>query len=120
MSGFTNAIAGGGGNLIITSLQSPGFKHGIQGWQVAKDGSAEFNDLTIRGTFFGQDFILSPAGLFFYSGTPGPGTLVGSWASAAGADQFGNRYAQGICIGTASNTEIQVRPDLDAILIYES
>lgn len=63
---FQHDIAGGQGNLIVTSLQSPNFLHDVSGWQVAKDGSAEFNNLTIRGTFMGLDFILNSNGLFFY------------------------------------------------------
>jgi hypothetical protein len=120
MSGFTHDIAGGQGNLIISALQSPNFVHGETGWQIAKSGSAEFNDLEIRGTFSGTDYILNESGLFFYNGSPASGNLIGSWASSAGADAYGNSYDEGICIGLISNTEIQVRPDLDAILIYES
>lgn len=36
------------------------------------------------------------AGIFVYSPTPGIGNLIGSWTSAAGVDQFGNPYPQGL------------------------
>lgn len=96
MSGFAHDIAGGQGNLIITSVQSPNFVHGSAGWQVKKDGSAEFNNLTIRGTFNGNNFILNGSGLFIYSGTPAAGNLIESLAPAAGTDAFGNAYVQGL------------------------
>lgn len=67
MAGFEHDVAGGNGNLVITSIQSPDFETGEQGWQIRKDGSAEFNNLTIRGTFNGTDFVINSSGIFFYS-----------------------------------------------------
>ncbi len=67
MSGFSHDIAGGQGNLVATSLQSPNFVSGVSGWQVTKLGDAEFNDVTVRGEFAGTDFIIDSAGIFFYS-----------------------------------------------------
>jgi hypothetical protein len=89
-------ITQGLGNLAIPSVQSPNFVHGVSGWQISKNGNAEFNNLTIRGTFFGLDFIINNAGAFFYNGTPALGNLKISIASAAGADQFGNVYTDNI------------------------
>lgn len=110
----------GQGKLALPAFQNPGYIPGVAGWQITQDGDAEFNSLRIRGTFFGTDFELNSNGLFFYSGTPASGNLIGSWAQTAGTDEFGNAYAQGICIGAVSNTEIQIRPDLDGIFIYSS
>lgn len=64
--GFSNPIIGGGGTLVYPSIHSPGFQHLIQGWAINKDGSAEFNNLEIRGQFSGLDFVLNENGLFFY------------------------------------------------------
>jgi hypothetical protein len=89
-------ITQGLGNLAIPSMQSPGFIHNITGWQIDKNGNAEFNNLTIRGTFFGLDFIINSSGAFFYNGTPALGNLKISIASAAGVDQFGNVYTDNI------------------------
>lgn len=83
------------GNLAIPSVQSPNFETGIQGWQISKDGNAEFNNLTIRGTFLGFDWILNSTGLYFYSGTPALGNLILSIAQNAGTDEFGNTVEQG-------------------------
>ena len=44
---FTNSITGAQGNLVVPLIQSPNFVHGVQGWQINKDGSAEFQDIII-------------------------------------------------------------------------
>lgn len=47
---FNNPVVGGqGGELIRESIKSPDFQAGVQGWIIRRDGSAEFNDITIRG-----------------------------------------------------------------------
>lgn len=94
--GFNNPLTGENGSLIYQQIKSPNFSAGISGWIVRKDGSAEFNNLTIRGTFFGNDFIISSSGVFFYSGVPAFGNLILSLAGAAGNDSFGNAYPEGL------------------------
>ncbi len=81
----------GGTVLRRAAIQSPDYVQGSAGWTINADGSAEFNDLVIRGTFDGTDFILSAAGFFVYSGTPAAGNLIFSVTPAATtADAFGN------------------------------
>ena len=96
MSGFNNPIIGGSGKLVYPQIESPNFVDSVSGWQIAKDGSAEFNNLEVRGTFLGADYIINSAGAFFYSGTPAAGNLIVSIASTGGTDQFGNTYDAGI------------------------
>lgn len=48
--GFQNAPVDQAGNLVVPSIQSPNYSAGVSGWQIAKDGSAEFNDMVMRGT----------------------------------------------------------------------
>jgi hypothetical protein len=48
---FNNPVLGGGNTLIRTSIHSPDYVAGVSGWTINKDGSAEFNDVDIRGTF---------------------------------------------------------------------
>jgi hypothetical protein len=36
------------------------------------------------------------SGIFIYNGPPGPGQLIGSWASASGTDPYGNSYVAGL------------------------
>lgn len=125
MAGFTHDIAGGSGNLIITALQSPNFSLADQtGWAILKNGDAYFFNVTADGAVTSNTVIVSGAGdgVFIYDGTPGPGTLVVSIASAAGIDPHGNQYSgPGISVsapGAGGKNEIQIRPDKSAMLIY--
>ncbi len=90
------------GNPIVGStilrrpaIQSPNFVDGSAGWMVSDDGSAEFNNLEIRGTFNGTDYILNSTGFFLYSGTPGAGNLINSVTNFSGTDPYGNIYLTG-------------------------
>jgi hypothetical protein len=47
---FGNPVAGGGGQLIREVLKSVNYVAGLLGWQVSRDGDAEFNNLIARGT----------------------------------------------------------------------
>ena len=48
--GFTNAIIGGAETLIRSAIKSVNYIMGVSGWRITRDGDAEFNDATIRGT----------------------------------------------------------------------
>ena len=74
------------------AIQSPNFVTTVSGWTINADGSAEFNNLLIRGTFNGTDFVINSAGAFFYSGPPAAGNLIASVTNGAGTDSFGNNY----------------------------
>jgi hypothetical protein len=63
---FKNTIIGGQAALIRAAERSPNFVTGSAGWQISKDGTAEFNNMTVRGSFTGSDFIINQAGLFIY------------------------------------------------------
>lgn len=47
---WANPIAAGDGSLIYPAIKSPNFVAGTTGWSIARDGTAEFSDATIRGT----------------------------------------------------------------------
>jgi hypothetical protein len=47
---FTNPIVTGSGYLIRDNIKSSNFVHNVSGWQIRKDGFAEFNDIAIRGS----------------------------------------------------------------------
>lgn len=51
---FQDELAGGV-VLVRPALQSPNFAAGSDGWQIAVDGSAEFNDVTVRGSLHAGD-----------------------------------------------------------------
>src|ERR1043165_9592715 len=74
----------GGTALRIPAIQSPNFVSGSNGWIIRIDGSAEFNNLTFRGTFNGNNFILNSDGLFIYSGTPAAGNLSATITPVSG------------------------------------
>lgn len=97
MGGFTNPVFGGN-VLIRPAIRSPNYSPGTSGWSINRNGSAELNDLTLRGMFVGTDWILDANGIFFYAGTPAAGNLAGAWAQTDGVDQFGNAYSAGITV----------------------
>jgi hypothetical protein len=54
--------------------------------------------ITGNGVFAADNTLITPNGIFVYSSTPATGNLIGSWASVAGTDQFGNGYPQGLSV----------------------
>lgn len=89
MAGFRNSILGGI-NLIRAAIQSPNFVSGASGWTIRQDGSAEFNNVVIRG-----GTVVSGTALY-YNGTPAAGNLFMSIAASAGTDSYGNAYVKGV------------------------
>ena len=87
---FSNPITGGQGTLVRPAIKSPDFVTGSTGWSINKDGSAEFNDVVIRG-----GTVVSGEALY-YNGTPGAGTLILAISANGGTDPFGNTYPSGI------------------------
>lgn len=92
--GFNNPVVGGQGSLVRTSIHSPGYVPGVNGWSINKDGTSEFHGIVITG---GSLIVTSTGqGVFVYSGVPALGNLIVSIASAAGTDAVGNAYPQGL------------------------
>jgi hypothetical protein len=83
----------GGGSLAIPSIFSPNFLHGVSGWTINKDGSAEFNNLNVRGTTLtgtltaGNTLIINQSGWFLYAGTPTGPTAAGTFTKVGGLIQ---------------------------------
>lgn len=103
----------GGTVLRRSAEQSPNFITGVSGWFIGADGSAEFNDLSIRGTFNGVDWQITSQGLFFYAGSPTAGNLVASIAPNAGTnDGFGNSFPAGFAMGQPGSGQIQLQPNV--------
>jgi hypothetical protein len=112
-----------GGQLIVPQIYSPNFNLADQtGWAIMSNGDAYFFNLTAAGSVTANTVVVkgSGDGLFIYTGTPGPGTLVLAATSASGTDMYGNYFAgPGISVsGPGGNAEIQIRPDKNAILVY--
>src|SRR5260221_740980 len=90
--GFNNPILAGGGALVRQVEKSANYNPGIDGWAIFRDGTAEFNNLTVRGTLIVQN---NTQGIFVYSGIPAAGNLISSISAAAGTDKYGNSYPAG-------------------------
>jgi hypothetical protein len=88
--GFQNSVTGGQGALERQQIKSPNFVSGSTGWAIKRDGSAEFNNIVIRGgTTVGSTSL-------WYAGTPAAGNLIFSISGTSGTDAYGNHYAQGV------------------------
>lgn len=86
---FRNSILAGL-TLIREAIRSQNYSAGVSGWSIDADGSAEFNDITIR------DGTVISGSAFYYNPAPGPGNLILSIAAEPGTDEYGNAYPAGI------------------------
>jgi hypothetical protein len=50
MSGFSNSVVGGDGELIRESIHSPDYVPNTDGWSINRDGTAEFSNAIVRGS----------------------------------------------------------------------
>lgn len=124
---FPNEVVGGGGALVVPVIRSPNFSlAGKTGWAIFSDGSAYFFNVTAAGAVTSNTVVVNGSGdgVFVYDGAPGLDSLVVAVVSAAGTDQYGNAYSgPGITVsapGLTGKNQIQIRPDKNAVLIYES
>lgn len=58
---FSNPIVGGT-TLIRPSIHSPDYVAGTTGWTINKDGTAEFNDVTFRGSAQSANYVAGVSG----------------------------------------------------------
>lgn len=86
---FFRGLTQGLGQLVIPAIKSPNFVTGVSGWTINKDGSAEFNNVIIRG-----GTVITGLQLTYFP-NPGFGNLISSDTNAAGVDTFGNAYLAG-------------------------
>lgn len=98
---FTDDLAGGT-VLVRPALQSPNFVPGVSGWHVGIDGSAEFNNVVIRGGTTVSGLAL------YYDGPPAAGNLIMSIAADPGVDQYGNVYESGTTVYDPSGSAISI------------
>lgn len=94
--GFNNPPVNNQGQLVRTQIQSPNYVPNTSGWTINKDGSAQFNNLTVTGGTTEQGTSL------YYIGAPAAGNLFLSIANVGGTDSFGNTYVDGIGIYSAA------------------
>jgi hypothetical protein len=118
---FPNPVVGGGGALVIPVIRSPNFDEAaMTGWALMSNGSYYL----FGGIQTGTVTVAGPGdGVFVYQGTPALGNLIVAIVSEGGTDPFGNEYSgPGISISPEGGpvNEIQIRPDLSAMLFYGS
>lgn len=125
LGSFDNPITGAAGALAINQIKSPNFDQLTQtGWAILKDGEAFFFNVTASGSVTANKMVVvgTSDGLFVYDGAAGPGTLVVAIVSASGTDPYGNAYSgPGVSVsapGAGGKNNIQIRPDLKAMLVY--
>lgn len=94
---FANPIIGGSGALVYPSIHSPGFASGLIGWSIRKDGSAEFNNITIRGATIESGH----GGVFVYDGVPmlGNSPILTIVSPGVTVDPYGNAVNAVLNIG---------------------
>lgn len=100
---FNNDLAAGV-TLVRPALQSPDYVAGSTGWAIFQDGSAEFNDVMIRGATTANGKAL------YYNGTPAAGNLLMSISAAAGTDEFGNGYPAGLQVSAGAVGNVLLDP----------
>jgi hypothetical protein len=71
---FTDPILGGESVLVRQAIRSKDFVPGVSGWSINRDGTAEFNDVTVRGELYVRD----PDGSYvrIYDEDPGDGAII--------------------------------------------
>lgn len=100
----------GGTVLRIPAIQSPNFSITNQtGWAINQDGSAYFFNVNS----FGNVTITSGGALFFYTGPPALGNLIGSWSPTAGVDANGNAYPAGLQVGIDGGQQVYLIPQVN-------
>lgn len=98
--GYNNPVAAGL-KLIREALQSPNYQAGVAGWTINKDGSAEFNNVVIRGG------TVEGGTALFYSGTPAAGNLLVAISGTDGSDGLGNSWRNGLTVKGPGPTPTQ-------------
>lgn len=70
---FANPILGGDSNLIRQAIKSPNYAAATDGWTINKDGTAEFNNATVRGSVSAGSgtVLLNAGGLNIHSSVTG-------------------------------------------------
>lgn len=119
---FGNPVVGGN-KLIRPAIQSPNYQSGTAGWTINRDGTAEFNSVTIRGTLESANYVpgvsgwrLDQSGTAELNQLTARGTVqssnyvpgVSGWqVDASGTAEFGDATVRGvISTGVAPSARI--------------
>lgn len=109
MAGFSHDIAGGNGDLVVTSVQSPNYDpDNNTGWRIAKDGTATFYAVDLPGFKSGTKVTLSstpPA-------APNAGDLWYDTANGLQVSQYNGTAWVPYQIGTGAIADSAITNDL--------
>lgn len=72
---WSDPIAGNDGSLVFPAIKSPNYVTNVAGWFLDRDGNAEFNNVTVRGTLDVED---PSDGTYvrIYDENPGDGAVI--------------------------------------------
>lgn len=101
---FNNDIAGGNGQLVRNWIQSVNYVAGSSGWRISKNGNAEFNNGTFRGSIEvgpipGQHFIVN---------NPATGDVVDIYDGTNTLVTKIDKFGEIISTNTANNSSVQI------------
>jgi hypothetical protein len=108
MSGFANAVVGGLGTLVRTFIRSINYVAGVSGWTINKDGTAEFNNLTLRG----QETLGNPLGQHIVLDGVNGQFLIYDSTNTLVASINGNGYIHLFGQGANNTAEVFLETDL--------
>lgn len=106
---FSNPIVAGE-ELVRSAIRSPDFAAGVAGWIIRRDGSAEFNDVTARGSLLAG----TPGGTRIeITGTPPSITLFDGSTIVGQLIATGNQFDIGLRLAVTGDSDARwfVRPD---------
>lgn len=108
---FNNPVVGGeNGELIRAAIQSPNYVPNVSGWTINRDGSAEFNNVTIRFDLATGSIVVGPASgpqvVIFSDGTSG---LVEFPTNAPGEIDPASIRSQSVGTGANENEELTIK-----------
>lgn len=115
------------GQLVLPSIQSPNYVKGQTGWAIFADGTAEFNDATIRGATLtqsltaGNTFIINQQGFFVYNGPArgtAPPTNGGGVIGGTTTTQIPNTATAAISGGEPNQTWTKVSDDGNSTAVF--
>lgn len=120
-TGFQNPVIAGSGELVIEDIHSRGYTPGVQGWSIDRNGSAEFNDITIRdrieiGPDSGPQVVIDSTPTFGYIEFPThgvsenmPARILSALLNPGAANEAGSMQIDGpSSLGATDRIELQL------------
>lgn len=120
---FGNSIVGASDELVRDGIQSRGFVAGSTGWRIDRNGNAEFNSVTLRGSLTasdGTDSVVitntsNPRIQFFKNGVVLPAEILGT--RPFGTGDTGMQFETA---GTAGHTQAIMQLDEFGFRVFDA